>query len=330
MSSASSGRDTVLVTGGGGFLGRAIVERLRSAGADVKCLQRSGDAVKGATTIAGDIRDADAVTRAVADTSVVIHAAALAHVFDRAAAAPFTEVNEHGTEVVARASAAAGVQHLILISSVAVYGSSAGEAREDNACRPSTPYGVSKLAGESRAIEAVAGSRTRLTILRMATLYGERDRGNVQRLLRTLDGGRFVPVGSGSNRKSLLHVEDAARACVLPIGAPGEPIEIYNVASPAVQMREVVAGLAAALGRRVPRWYVPSVAATAPAAIASAIFPSRGRQLRDSVSKWLADDVYPADKFARRFSFHPEVPLHDGLRRQVEWWRACGKAAARR
>ena len=53
-----------------------------------------------------------------------------------------------------------------------------------------------------------------LTILRLATLYGEGDPGNVGRLMRTLDRGRFLWIGDGSNRESLLYRGDAARACM--------------------------------------------------------------------------------------------------------------------
>ena len=53
-----------------------------------------------------------------------------------------------------------------------------------------------------------------LTILRLATLYGEGDPGNVGRLMRTLDRGRFLWIGDGSNRKSLLYRGDAANACM--------------------------------------------------------------------------------------------------------------------
>ena len=70
-----------------------------------------------------------------------------------------------------------------------------------------------------------------LTILRLATLYGEGDPGNVGRLIRTLDRGRFLWIGDGSNRESLLYKGDAARACMAVAERPASGINIYNVSA---------------------------------------------------------------------------------------------------
>ena len=88
-----------------------------------------------------------------------------------------------------------------------------------------------------------------LTILRLATLYGEGDPGNVGRLMRTLDRGRFLWIGDGSNRESLWYRGDAARACMAVAERPASGINIYNISAPACTMREIVDGIADALGK---------------------------------------------------------------------------------
>ena len=314
------------MTGGTGFLGRAVVRQLRAAGHAVRSLQRGG-APDDATALAGDIRDPEAVARAVAEMHAVIHAAGLAHVRCPSTGVPFADVNERGTDVVARAAVAAGVRHLVVISSVAVYGDVC--ARDEGAaCRPVAPYAVSKAAAERRAIEAVAGSSTRLTILRLATLYGEGDRGNLQRLLVALERGRFAWIGHGANRKTLLHVDDAARACVLALGAGGEGVDVYNVAAPPVTMRAVVDGLAQALGRPRPSWHVPLGLARAAGTAARAVAPAWGRAAHDAIDKWSSDDVYPGEKFAHQFAFEPRLSLAEGLARQVAWSRRSAEDRA--
>ena len=67
-----------------------------------------------------------------------------------------------------------------------------------------------------------------LTILRLATLYGEGDPGNVGRLMRTLDRGRFLWIGDGSNRKSLLYKGDAASARMVTVERPSSGVNVYN------------------------------------------------------------------------------------------------------
>jgi UDP-glucose 4-epimerase len=315
--------NSIVVTGGTGFLGRAIVRQLRARGCDVRVVARAaGDGVMRA-----DVRDGAAVGEAIAGAAAVVHAAGLAHVFTNSESAAFHDVNVTGTEVVARAAAAASVGTLVVVSSVAVYGAQT-DRREDSVPQPIDPYGASKAEAEHAARRALAGSATRLVILRLGTLYGEGDRGNVQRLLRTIAAGRFVAVGTARNRKSLLHVEDAARACILPVVAPDGPGGIFNVAGEPVVMGEVIDGLAAALGRPAPRWHVPLGVARAAAAGAAIVRPSFGRTIRRTLAKWAAEDVYPCERFERAYGFHPSIAWRDGVRRQVEWWKQAHGAAA--
>lgn len=307
----------MFVTGGSGLLGRAIVRELIRSGTAVRSFQRhpgAGDE----PAFAGDVRDPAAVAAAVGGASVVIHAAGLAHVFRDVETAPFAEVNEGGTDVVARAAAAAGVRHFVHVSSVSVYGGSENGGHEDAVCSPAGAYAISKAAAEERVIDAAKGSTMRVTILRLATLYGEGDRGNVQRLLQLIDSGRFVWLGTGTNRKSLVHVDDAARACVLPIDLGGGAVETFNVCAPPVTMRNVVEELACALDRPLPRWHIPAPVASVLTAGASLLAPSIGQSLK----KWTSEDVYPAEKFARRFNFSTDVSLQEGIARQVAGWRA--------
>jgi nucleoside-diphosphate-sugar epimerase len=311
----------VLVTGGTGFLGRAVASHLRDAGYDTRCLQRSAGSRAGIAAVSGDVRDHVAVARAVDGMDAVIHTAGLAHVFHGSRDAEFADINGRGTETVARAALSAGVRHFILVSSVAVYGGVSPGATEDAPVRPFGLYAVSKAEAERRGAAVFERASTRLTILRMGTLYGEGDRGNVQRLLRMIGRGRFVWIGAGTNRKSLLHVGDAARACVLPLEDDGEPIEIYNVTAPPVTMRTVVEELARGLGRRAPSWHIPATVALAVATAARALAPHKGRVLHDTLVTWLRDEVYSADKFAARFRFEPRVAVAEGLRAQAAGWR---------
>jgi nucleoside-diphosphate-sugar epimerase len=64
-----------------------------------------------------------------------------------------------------------------------------------------------------------------------------------------LDRGRFLWIGDGSNRKSLLYKGDAARACMAVAERPASGVNIYNVSAPACTMREIVDGIADALGK---------------------------------------------------------------------------------
>jgi len=241
----------VLVTGANGFLGRVILDQLHMS--DLSVWATDLDAACGGSDIVfeSDITRPEELKIALKSATTVIHVAGLAHIFspDANSVEKFRQINEIGTANVASAAVAAGVAHLIVTSSVSVYSPDTKEPCDENTpCNPIGPYALSKYNAELRAIEIARASGMVLTILRLATLYGEGDPGNVGRLMRTLNRGRFLWIGNGSNRKSLLYKGDAARACVAVAERPASGINIYNVSAPACTMREIVDGIANALG----------------------------------------------------------------------------------
>jgi len=273
----------------------------------------------------GDMSDPVAMRKACEDASAVVHSAGLAHVFGPGAkdGSRFNEINEAGTGRVVDAARACGVPHIVLVSSVSVYGAGArGNCDETAPCRPQGPYATSKWLGELKGIERLGDAQAALTILRFATIYGEGDRGNVARLIRALDRGRFVWPGSGLNRKSLIHKDDAARACVAAIGRPQAGTGIYNVSAEPATMREIVSAICAALGRPAPRLGVPQALLKAGAAIARAL--GDPRQVSRQFEKFTRDDVYSARKFEAAFDLHPAISLSEGMRREVDFMRAKG------
>jgi nucleoside-diphosphate-sugar epimerase len=315
------------VTGANGFLGSEIVRQLAGAGMAVRATDRHDRPFATAIEyVQADILDARGLRPVVGGADTVIHAAGLAHVFDRAAerAPVFEAVNAGGTANVARAAAETGVRHLVLISSVSVYGGSRAGGHEDSGCRPKSAYARSKYEAEMNAAATARASGMALTVLRLATLYGEGDPGNVGRLMRAIDRRRFVRVGACKNRKSLLHREDAARACVMVAGRPGYGIRVYNVAAAPVTMDDVVKAIAAALGRRLWPVRVPSSVALAGARILARVTGPPGAALGETLMAWLADDVYEASRFATAYGFESSVPLGEGLRRQAVRYRDQG------
>jgi UDP-glucose 4-epimerase len=275
-----------------------------------------------------DLLDGEGLAQSMEGIDGVIHCAGLAHVFHKGTRSEdFQAINELGTARVMQAAVTAGVRHLVLVSSVSVYGRHGGASDEKTHCKPDSAYARSKYQAELRAVEIAEAAGLNLTILRPATLYGEGDPGNVARLMRAIDRGRFFWVGKGNNCKSLVHRDDAARACLAALQHPLPGIGIYNVSGAPRTMREIVEGLAAALGRRPPRWSIPAGLVLAVARGAALLVGGRGRlgSLPSTMQKWLADDVYDGSKFQRTFNFTMDVDLAEGLRREVAWHRSSGK-----
>jgi len=315
---------SVLVTGATGFLGSAVVERLASEGYRVRATGRRSQPPPhaGPDYRLFDLTQPDARNSLVADVHAVIHCAGLTPGLNAGADADFRRVNVDATAGLVEAAARAGVRHFVHVSSVSVYGPGAGERDESAPCGPIGAYAESKRESEEAAARATHRSGMRLSILRMPTLYGRGDRGNIVRLIRALAGGRFVWIGTGANRKSLLHRDDAARACILAI-EDGHltnatvDLETFNVPSDVRTVREIVDEITRALGRKPPRLRIPAGPLSVAARIARGIGPLRRYAL--SIEKWLEDDCFDATRFRERTGFTHAISLREGIAEEVAW-----------
>jgi nucleoside-diphosphate-sugar epimerase len=205
-----------LVTGGGGFLGRYIVEQLLQRGDEVTILARGRypevEAL-GARAIRGDIQDRRAVTEACRGMDAVFHVAAKAGLWGPRE--EFYGVNVAGTENVISACLAAGVPKLINTSSPSViFDGTAQEGVDESIPYPDTyesPYPETKALAEQRVTEA--NSANLLTVsLRPHLIFGPRDNHLLPSLLARAKDGQVPQVGDGTNRVDLTYVEDAAYA----------------------------------------------------------------------------------------------------------------------
>lgn len=317
----------ILVTGSAGFLGSEIVAQASLAGQSVTATDRFGSAkASGVPFFSADILDPNGLSKIVDGIDCVCHVAGLAHIFNKSEAltAPFHTVNVTGTENVARAAVRAGVKHFVFISSVSVYGGVAQGKAEDSECQPEGAYAESKFDAERCLIDLCQEKGVNLTILRLATLYGEGDPGNVARLIGIINRRRFIWVGEGKNLKSILYREDAARACIETMNAPVTGINIYNVSAVPVRMRDIVEAIVFASGKPVPAWHIPASSALVSARILKKMSFNYGRfcNVNDTLQRWLADDYYNMDKFCDTFNYQTKVSLKEGIQREVEWYKA--------
>lgn len=305
--------ERLVVTGATGFLGSEIVRQAARKGIAVRALARNPALLPdGLDAAVGDVRNPQDLRRALDGREAVIHAAGLAHGRGRSAT-DYESVNAAGAENVLRAAAEAGLHRVVLVSSVSVYGGSSGETRdEDDDCHPVGAYASSKYRAELRAIEIAKKRGVDLVVLRLATLYGEEDPGNVARLIRGIDRGHFVMLGSGENRKSLLHRQDAARACLEAVRKASSGVHVYNVVGTVARMAEIMSIVALRLGRQ------PLQIPLSDRIVSGLARLTGSNRLRT----FFRDDVYDGSRFEREVGFRPRIPLQQGLNREVDWYRS--------
>ena len=333
----SSEAKIAVVTGATGTIGPTLVERLQSAGYQVRVLARRqlqfslfGSPVQVGV---GDICDEVAVGRLMEGADVVFHLAAKLHIPDPPPElhAEYWRVNVEGTRNVVQQAMAARVRRLVYVSTVTVYGSTDGQVVDESAPpRPDTIYSRTKLEGEQVALAAQrADDRPLSVVLRLATVYGPRQKGNFQRLVQALARGRFVPVGDGRNRRTLVYVRDAVEAMLLAAEHPKAAGRVFNVTDGCIHtMRDVLTAICHTLGRPAPRLHVPLPVARAGAAGLECGFALVGRQAplaRSTLDKFVEDASYSGQRIQTELGFRPAYDLEAGWRETIAELRRNGK-----
>lgn len=316
-----------LVTGASGTVGPTLVRRLVDHGYRVRVLLRStpesGLLPTEAEHVRGDVTDAASLVPAVEGVDVVFHLAAKLHINDPSPelAAEYERVNVQGTRNLVEAATGAGVRRFIHFSTINVYGPG-GEGitySEASPAEPDTLYGRTKVESEQVVLEGHPGA----TVLRLAAVYGPRMRGNYPLLLKVLGKGVSVMVGDGTNRRTLVHVEDVARAAILAAELEEAIGKIYNVTDGEIHsFDELARAMQYALGRKERMMYIPAAPvrgilriATKGAGLFGVNLPLRP----DTIEKLTEEMAVDGKRLQHELGFRPRYSLREG------WASAIGK-----
>lgn len=303
-----------LVTGGAGFIGSHLVDRLVERGHQVRVLdnfetgKRENLAASAGKIelIEGDIRDQPTLRRAMREVSVVFHLAALGSV-PRSIADPLTTdaVNVGGTLKLLVAAREAKVKRFVFSSSSSVYGeTSVMPQHERLPCRPISPYGVSKLAGEQycRAFHHSYGLAT--ISLRYFNVFGPRQDPTSQYaaviprfISRLLRNEPPIIFDDGQQSRCFTYVDNVVEANLLAAAAPQVAGEAVNISSPAsVTINEVAGRISQLLNKQIE----PIHAAPRPG------------DIRHSLG-----DISLAREL---IGFAPAIDFAEGLQRAIGWY----------
>lgn len=302
---------SVLVTGGGGFIGSNLVRALLDEGHDVRVLDnfstgnRANLAGLDIEVVEGELRSYERVHNAVRGVEVVFHLGALGSV-PRSVQDPLTSsaVNIEGTLNVLLAARDEGIRRVVFSSSSSVYGPRRElPVTEDMPPDPISPYGVAKLAAErycvsfSRVYESFE-----TVVVRYFNVFGPRQSpfsqyaAVIPLFVTAIAAGEPILVyGDGEQRRDFTYVSNVVDGTIRAAEAAGASGRIFNVAASApATVNDVAAAIGAVLGKPVEKTFAPP----------------RVGDIRDS---W-------ADVTAARevLGWEPTVDLEDGLRRTVE------------
>lgn len=335
----------VLVTGGGGFLGLAVVKELLARGHAVTSISRGTYAAHDELDIETaqvDLADTEAVAAACADHDAVVHCAAKTGIWGPRA--DYVSANVVGTRNVIEACLRHGIERLVHTSSPSVCFDGKGHRNAKNDLpypeRHLCHYPDTKAVAERFVLASNGKGPNRALAtcaIRPHLVFGPGDPHLVPRLIERARAGKLRLVGDGQNEVSLTYVDNAAAAHVdalerLEPEAPHAGRAYFLGQSESVQLWTWIRDLLTALGEPAPRARVPLKVAYAAGGLCELIWNALGKESDPPMTRFVAaqlatDHSYDLEPAQRDFGYEERVSLSEGTRRVIEALQAPASEA---
>ena len=308
----------ILVTGGAGFIGSHLVEKLLSLGHNVAILDDFNDfydpqikrqniaaVAKDVAIHHLDLRDSGAVRNLFHREKFE----AIAHLAARAGVRPsiqnpqlYYDTNVDGTLHLLDAARVTGVERFIFASSSSVYGNSKSVpfSEDRQLIQTLSPYGATKIAGEFLCSTYSHLYGMRVVALRYFTVYGPRQRPDlaIHQFTRRIHAGKPIDqFGDGTTRRDYTYIDDIIQGTMAALKYDGPMFDIFNLGeNETIQLRDLIAGIENALGEKAKINRLPEQPGDMPVTYADI---SKAREL---------------------LGYNPSTRLSDGLPRFIEWF----------
>lgn len=317
-------KKNVLITGATGFIGYYLTKRLLeqnykviAVGRDFKLLNKleaNSDLIK----IKGDLTKNNFLENIFSkyQIDIIFHLAAKVHDRLEKDVKQYRLINVNLTEKLAELALKNNVEKLIFFSTVSVYGDTEGRTiDETQICTPSTTYGKTKLEAENILIKAYQKYNLPIVILRLTSVYGTYDHGNLQLLAKIIRKHISAMVGKGKNRKTMVYVEDVIQAAMLALIRDEAVGEVFNIGENFYSFCEILDTLEKILDVFTLRFKMPL-------ALGKII---EKQNINLTLSKLIrtigSDNCYSSDKAKKILGFKPLYNLEKGLQKSVEWYK---------
>lgn len=325
-----------LVAGGTGFIGSHLAERLAGEGYRVVVPVRSGSGSKypaggGVEKRGANLADTGELGGLLEGVDTVFHLASIRGSGWGHDDETIRKVNVGLTRTLLDASVAASVRRFLYVSSVSVFGHPrGGPIGEDAACLPVTRYGKTKFESERLVRDYHEAGKISTTVLRPVITYGPRDTwGMIPKLVRLIDSGRYLTVGSGKNRVHLIYIDDLVDGIMLAAGNSAAEGNTYVLSGerPA-RIEDLVDIISSLLKKNVPRFRMPIGPALLAARLMEAAWKAAGSKrepflTRDKIDIMCRDRSFSHEKAGKDLGFEPRVDYGKGLLDTIVWLRTA-------
>ncbi|MAC23643.1 SDR family oxidoreductase [Marinobacter sp.] len=305
----------ILVTGGSGFVGSALIKRLLSEHRDILAVGRSDVNLPVETVKVSSFSELGALGQRLGSIDVVVHCAARAHIMNDNTVDPLAEyrkVNVDGSLNVARHALEAGVKRFLFVSSIKVNGEHTPPGRpftEEAAPAPEDPYGISKYEAERELQALCAETDMELVIIRPPLVYGPGVKGNFASMIRLMEKGLPLPLGAVRNKRSLVALDNLVDLIVTCVDSPAAANQVFLAADGQdISTTELLRNVANAMGKPARLLPVPSGLLM----LGASLFG------KNAVAKRLLGSLQVDISKARELlGWQPPVSVEEGLARAV-------------
>ncbi len=320
----------ILVTGGKGFLGSHIVSRLSANGETVRILAHPRGKEKASeedNIIWGDIRDSQAVERAVEGVDSIIHVVSN---FRRGGSdkKEAYAVNVEGTKNVLEAAKKYGVQHLIHCSTIGVHGTVLEiPANEKTPFNPTDLYQETKLIAEKQVWDFHKQTGFPITVIRPISLFGPGDM-RMLKLFRLIQKGRFVIIGDGKVLFHPSYIDDVVSGFTLCLNNEKAIGETFIIGGEGyLTLNELCQVIADELNVKPPQIKVPISPVLGLATVCEQICEPFGIQPplhRRRVSFFQNNRAFSIEKVKNVLGYKPQYSIKEGIQKTIHWYKSHG------
>jgi UDP-glucuronate 4-epimerase len=313
----------ILVTGGAGFIGSHLVEKLLAAGHEVSILDDFNDfydpQIKRANIerVAGEIPIHRIDLRDAAAVSLLFHREkfdSIAHLAARAGVRPsishpqlYYDTNVSGTLHLLEAARMIGISRFVFASSSSVYGicKTVPFSEEEHLTQTISPYAATKIAGEFLCSTYSHLYQMRIVSLRFFTVYGARQRPDlaIHQFTRKINAGQPIDqFGDGTTRRDYTYIDDVIQGVMAAFDYDGPLYDVFNLGeSDTIQLKDLIGAIETALGKKAKINPLPEQPGDVPLTCA---------------------DI---SKARRLLKYNPTTPLSVGLPKFVDWFLSCSR-----
>jgi nucleoside-diphosphate-sugar epimerase len=315
------------VTGATGCLGRHLVEHLVGCGAEVRALVRASSRTDhlerlGVTIQRGSLGDEDDLARAVRDVRVIFHLGGLV-VDDPTDTSDslwqeIVRSNVEGSERLARAASAEGVERFVYCSSLRIFGFGNQLLwHEDDPRTPGDLYARGKALAEETVLRVAKETGLEVVIIRPRFIYGNHDRYVLPRLVHAVQRGVAALPGGGRAICDIVYVRDCVQALLLAAQRPVAG-QAYNITSgECLSLREIFHEIATAMGRSIRLVSLPKAPVAAAAAAVEWCARAVGRRpflSRAQLGWYMNDHHFSIAKARGELGYQPRYRLSEALK----------------